>query len=409
MGPDTGWTQVTRDRVESKQREAYRVLGDKLGISGTPLEIQRKLFRTVTPPAGPDDVDLSRLPGYASFTSAQLKQFNASIQKSYLDALQMQLPTPYEDRLRYPIILTVFNAVHQAMRREGRVIEPQPVVATLPLGDVNAIIEDVPGGGAKVVYLDQGLIQFIVDYAAVVAWAIPSLSEQELTDDRAMARLPNTHTMPFQASSLFSSSLYAYVLSGTPVTEPSQMQAPHFNHFATVTLTLNMLRFVIAHELRHAEAGDHPVYGKNKANQAREYDADRSGAALVCKMTSDEGASSSVGYWACDLVLCIFNILYRALGVLKFGDVKLTWVNKDYPDPLSRRNRLKEIARDEILTDPSPLRLAVVGQLCGMTEVTIQKLWELSGWMLVRANNQGAQLSPIWTDQVYSSIAKSDL
>jgi hypothetical protein len=196
---------------------------------------------------------------------------------------------------------------------------------------------------------------------------------------------------------------------GTPVTEPSQMQAPHFNDFATVTLTLNMLRFVIAHELRHAEAGDHPVYGQYEANRAREYDADRSGAALVCRMTSDEGASSSVGYWACDLVLCIFNILYRALGVLKFGDVKFTWVNKDYPDPLSRRNRLKEIARDEILTDPSPLRLAVVGQLCSMTEVTIQKLWELSSWMLVQANKQGAQLSPIWTDQVYSSIAKSDL
>jgi hypothetical protein len=406
--PGGRWTQETREGVERRQREAYRSLGSKLGISGEPLEIQRKMFRSMTPPE-PQPVDLSRLPGYSSFTPDELKQFYEGVENSYLNALKMQLPTPYEDPLRYPILLKTFNSVYEAMRREGRLVEPQPLLATLPLGDVNATMEGIPHTKARVMYLDQGLVQFIVDFAATITWAIPSLGHQELSDEAAMARLPNRYTMPPEASSFFAASIFSYTLSGTPVTESSPIRAPDFNHFACVTLTVHMLRFVIAHELRHAEADDRAYYGKSEANRGREYDADRSAAALVCKMAREEQCSGVVGYWACDLLLCLYNILYRAMAVLKFGTVKLRWINADYPDPLSRRNRLRENAESEVLIETSPITLGVVDQLRSMTEAIIGRLWEMSNWMLVQQNQAGARPSPIWAEQLARSIGTSEV
>ena len=48
--PDDGWTQKARDFVEARQQSAFFRLGDQLGLGSDPLEMQRKMFRSMALP-----------------------------------------------------------------------------------------------------------------------------------------------------------------------------------------------------------------------------------------------------------------------------------------------------------------------------------------------------------------------
>lgn len=403
--PDDGWTQKARDFVEARQQTAFFNLGDQLGLGSDPLEIQRKMFRSMPPPGDQQLTFLASQPGYDAMTPDEIGRFGKEVNKSYLDDQQVKIPTPFEDPLRYPIIIKTFRSVYNAMCRGGRKIGRRPLLATLPLGDINALIEDVPGDDTRILFFDQGLFQFLVDFSAVMSWAMPPLGREQLSDERMMARLPNQHTMPMQASMLFAAALRAYILSGSPVTEPSPIPTPPFNHYTCVTLNVQMFRFVIAHELRHAELGDSAVYGDSSVSWNREYDADTMAAALVVEMAQAEQLSGAVAYWACDLVVTMFHLLYRGMGITEFGGDNLRWQNPDHPDPLSRRVNLRENAGNGTLVGKSQKSIGVVSQLCGMSDTLLNSLWQMSLPSTILAHKQGRRPSPIWRKNLKRSIA----
>ena len=402
--PDDGWTQKARDFAEARQQSAFFKLGDQLGLGSDPLEIQRKMFRSVAPPSDQQLHFLASQPGYDAMTPDELRRFGEKVKQSYLDDQQIKMPTPFEDPLRYPVIIKTFRNVYNSMCRDGRAIGRRPLMATLPLGDINALIEDVPGDETRILFFDQGLFQFLVNFSAVVSWAIPPLGHEQLSDDRRMARLPNRHTMPAQASMFFAAALRAYILSGSPVAEPSGIPTPPFNHYTSVTLNVQMLRFVIAHELRHAELGDSAVYGDIQANWNREYDADAMAASLVVEMAQREQLSGAVACWACDLVVTIFHLLYRGMGITQFGGDHLRWQNPDHPDPLSRRVNLRGKAGNGTLFGTSQEPIGAFGQLCGMSDSLLNNLWQMSLPPTILAHKQGLRPSPIWTKDLKRSI-----
>ena len=338
-------------------------------------------------------------------TPDELGRFSEKVKQSYLDDQLVKIPTPFEDPLRYPVIIKTFRSVYNSMCRDGRAIGRRPLLATLPLGDINALIEDVPGDDTRILFFDQGLFQFLVDFCAVVSWAVPPLGHEELSDERMLARLPNQHMMPMQASMFFAAALRAYILSGSPVAEQSGIPTPPFNHYMCVTLNVQMLRFVIAHELRHAELSDSAVHGDIPANWNREYDADAMAAALVVEMAQREQLSGAVACWACDLVVTMFHLLYRGMGITEFEGDNLRWQNPDHPDPLSRRVNLREKAANGTLVGTSQESIGAVSQLCGMSDALLNSLWQMSLAPTILAHKQGLRPSPIWTKDLKRSIA----
>ena len=94
-----------------------------------------------------------------------------------------------------------------------------------------------------------------------------------------------------------------------------------------------MLRFVIAHELRHVELSDSAVHGDIPANWNREYDADAMAAALVVEMAQREQLSGAVACWACDLVVTMFHLLYRGMGITEFEGDNLRIAGSGSPRP----------------------------------------------------------------------------
>jgi hypothetical protein len=162
-----------------------------------------------------------------------------------------------------------------------------------------------------------------------------------------------------------------------------------------------MKNFVMAHELAHLVLGH-----KGQAREL-EYEADTFGAALLAKSCQQAGVSRAIGFWACDLALTALHFLYKTLGLLGFGPIKLHWKSATHPDPLSRRARLRE-GLDQIIPDLSQFELAAAGELCGMTDALLQTLWEGCSTMLILSYQQGARPIPMWKDGIQQNMSPSN-
>jgi hypothetical protein len=173
------------------------------------------------------------------------------VARSHVGHLNAGLPTPDEDRLRYPVVRTFFEGGCNAFRDRGHELKAPPLLATLPSGDVSARVGTDPGTGARVFFFDQGLFQFPFDFASVAAWAVVPLDARKLGYDALLARLSHRYTMPRHASELYIGSTEAYLVSGSPLARPVPHTPPPHNLYCYVTLTMQMLVFVNAQELAH--------------------------------------------------------------------------------------------------------------------------------------------------------------
>ncbi len=161
----------------------------------------------------------------------------------------------------------------------------------------------------------------------------------QLSSDAELGRIPRKYTMPFAASGAFGAALYSYVVDGTVLASRSAIPRPVRNEGGAISLLNHMERFAMAHELAHIKA-DHL---SGAATLEQEYEADALSLGLITTLAREDHGSWAVGYWACELELVALNLLYRALGVMAFGPVKLRWISTTHPDPLSRRERIRQI------------------------------------------------------------------
>jgi hypothetical protein len=263
---------------------------------------------------------------------------------------------------------------------------------------VNARITEEPRTRAPIIFFEHGLFRFLYDFAKLTAWATLPLSPKQLSDDSALANLARRYTMPFQASEFFAASLYAYVVSGSPISTSSPIPEPTDNLPVSIVLLNHMERFVIAHELAHI----HEHHLEEPFAWQQEYEADALSLGLVSTLAHDNYGSWAIGYWACELVLIAFNFLYRAIGLLAFGpEKKLQWISKTHPDPLSRREHLRGIWLEPNVPE---IGIAAARELCGMTEALFQRLWEISFPLLAISYQQGARPSPMWNEHIKHSF-----
>ena len=222
-----------------------------------------------------------------------------------------------------------------------------------------------------------------------MAWAAPPLSLQQLSDDGALGRIPHSYTMPPQSSQYLAQALSSYAVNGTrPITVAPLPDPPHNTALAIVLLN-HMERFVMAHELAHLD--------RNHLSKAQtpemEYEADALAVVLVTSLARAHHGSWAIGFWASELALLALNFLYRAIGIFTFGPEKLAWTSSTHPDPLSRRQQI----RQRWLDPRAPADgVAAARELSGMTESLLQRLWEicLPAWAL--EYQRGARASPRW-------------
>ena len=309
---------------------------------------------------------------------------------------------PYEDPQRYQIAAIIAGAIQKAIAASGgSPLDPAPVFATLPSGNVSAQVRIESQTRVPVIFIEQGLFRFLYDFCHLIGWAVPPMTGLHLAQDTAMLEMANQYTMPFDASNSFVRSMGSYAFEGTPLGRAAQgvAQPEHNLQLSIVLLTL-MERFVMAHEMAHIKMGhltDAPADGTEVPGGDQEYQADSAGMGLVLYMTSRENLSFGIGYWACELALVAMNLLYRSIQIGEFGAGRVSWIDESHPDPLRRREQLRQVWLEPSLPEEG---IAAARMLCGMSDALIQRLWEMASFALLEAHQRGERPSPMWRDLI---------
>jgi len=361
----TGAPAIAPDAVSfirSEQERGYRNLAIKLGLGADPREAYARLSGKPVPPD-------------SSF--------------------------PYEDPQRIEILKIIFGSVQRALTAAGEApFDPAPQFASLPTGDVNARVMPEPKTGIPVIFFEQGLFQYFYDFGQLVGWAAPPIPEDLLGDDEALSTMAHRYTMPFEASDSFVQSLCSYAFEGSPLVKAPRIAPPVHNMPLCIVLLNLMERFVVIHELSHIKLG----HVKEAAPEpGHEFEADASSFWWGSYMARQDRLAWAMSYWACELALVAFNILYRAIAVAEFGGQMPAWVDRSHPDPMARRERLRLIWLDPRV--PAAGVSAARG-LCAMTEALVQRLWEFAAAGLLLARERGAGPSPMWRTLIDSTFVE---
>lgn len=388
------WPAEARTYVEDVQEREYRRVAGVLDLGSDPRAAYQRLSRRAVANGITVQALKENLGAELAFTPEEWEQIGKDVlrlQERYLSAAP---PTRYEDQSRYAVVSLMFDRMQDALADEGRAIAPRPLLATLPSGNVNANALTVPFTNISVIFFEQGLFQFLYDFAMVAGWAIPPLTRQQLTSDRELRNIPSSpYTMLYQASEFATASLYAYSVAGTPLATPEPPARPAHNLLLAYMMLQQMQRFALAHELGHLALGH---LGAQPSMQD-EYDADGFALRLACDLARRDFGSWAVGYWAADLMLVALNCFYRALTRLAFGNREVKWISVTHPDPLARRDALQ----DTKLVPNAPVSgvRAAIG-LRAMTDAIFPRLLSISLLALDEHYNSGARTSPMWNDLI---------
>lgn len=347
-----GWSPDVVQYVRDRQEQEYFQLADALGLDSANAAYDKATTRRTPPVPGP-------------------------------------LPTRWEDPYMYPILAKADDMLRREMEFVHLPAPPKAFLATLPSGEVEARTIKEPATKTPIVFFEQGLFPYFYDVARLMAWAAPILTEEQLTDDEALAKVPRRVQMPFNASRFLGATFYAYAVTKSPVASSAPMAPPIENEFLAIQLTSHMERFALTHELMHIRAND----GDKPQTPQLEYDADLIAGELVSNLAYHNHGSWAVGYWGAELVIVALDLLCRAIGFFQYGFDKLKWVSETHPEPSARRERLLGVGYS-----PRAPKAGVDASLAvsGMTQALFNQLWAICLPGFAEAYRGGARTSPRW-------------
>jgi hypothetical protein len=309
--------------------------------------------------------------------------------------------SPYENPNGYQIMAMYLSNILTALTAaEVPWTGPEPALATLPSGNVSAQVRIGPTTRVPVIFFEQGLFNFLYDYCHLIGWAVPPIPSSQLSDE-ALTGLVHRYTMPTQASESFVASMYAYVFEGNPLVGRQKVPAPSHNIPLCMALLALMECFVMGHEMAHIKAG----HLTNPSGGKAEFEADLSSLRLVTFMTFHDDLGWGFGYWACELAVLAFHLLYRSIRVAAFGGKDVIWTDSAHPEPVVRRDMLRQMWLEPGMPETG---IMAARELCGMSDALIQVLWEFVSIPLVGSYEEGARPSPMWQPLIDGSFDARD-
>jgi hypothetical protein len=352
-GMTTAWPAPVSDVIRAQQKIAYTDLAMKLGYGPEPT---------------------------AAFEAVNLR-------KPDLESV-----TPYENSQLIRLLTILYSIQNNHVEYRGGA----PAFASLPSGQPNAMVMIEPRTETPIIFFERGLFQYFYDFARVVAWGFPPLTNAHFQSTKSLASLPKRYTRPFESTGYFAALLHAYVVSGTPLMGQSPLPDPP-NEELAILLVNYLEQFVLAHEFAHVTERHAMLQKKGHALESLEFDADGIGLKTVSAVVRGEGHCWPLGPWAIDVALSALHLLDRAIIILTAGHTHVSWRGGTHPQPVVRREKLRESAIDAA---PRRLDARVAKTLFSMTDAILGSLLEFSDAALMLSYHQGKRASPLWREHV---------
>ena len=266
-----------------------------------------------------------------------------------------QRPTPYENPLYYPLLLTLLSNMREGAKSNGfgQVIPPL-LFGTLPTGRINALAVSVPDSDYPLVLFDFGLFRFTGEMAKILATLIPVQLrsvpfEMRLDMGKALDPQYAVDQRP-ELIAHFTEVLYKYLVEGNPRRMPAVDVSGTDQRFLSGYFMAASRTFILGHEMGHVLEGH--VTGKKETRAliggfsapeiVRSWDdqdvADQWGLNYEqCQRANPEWAL--VGS---SLFFCCWIAYERCLVALTSGRTDLESLGSDtHPPATERRNRLR--------------------------------------------------------------------
>ncbi len=232
----------------------------------------------------------------------------------------------YEDSKQYSLYQIFFQiAVAQILAEKG---EPErwPMLVTLPSGDLNAYAELDPIEEYELVFVERGMLDFLVNACRLAGWLLP---EGPITVDKGQ------HTTSMEASAALHSLVVNYAVNGTP--GPSIDLLPNYD---VGSISLNKLllpratSFLLMHELAHTKFGhtDSLARFTFEAHE-REYQCDAEAFRGIYSASHSDEREYCMPFFVCDTFLCALNALVQTISRLWLGHWNIIWESTTHPPP----------------------------------------------------------------------------
>lgn len=389
------WTPKAREYVQDWQEKRWSRVGRRLGLGLDPRAAYDRLARRFVPVGNVSIAAMKAAGVGAGLTVEEWQYLDKKIAETHLRYSTLPLPTSYEDPNRYATMAMAFDTVHDGVARSGRTLDANVLLATSPLGDLNAQLVVEPKTLVPIIFFNHGLFQFLFDFSLVTGWAIAPLSGADLRNDSTLLlRLQRLPSRPSDAPEYLYGLLSSYASEGSPRGRGSLIPHPADNLELVMRLISHMESFAIAHELAHVNNME------KEPSPQDEFDADAYALDVVTTLAAGSG-SPALGYWACDLMLFAFDTFYRSLGLLAFPGRRLRWIRESHPDPFARRQNLRRIwlSRERGASGRAGLQLAE------MSDAVFQQLREVGELMWLAAQTQQLRPSPVWKELIAATLA----
>jgi hypothetical protein len=260
-----------------------------------------------------------------------------------------------------------------------------PVIGTLPTGQVNAASIFIPGYRTKIIAFASGLFTFALLISKVIAAVIGREQEIDLT---ASARDADIQFMDAHPEVLvkFQDLLDAYMFRGSIIeAAPYTLDGPPLNMAAHLLKGAEL--FLLAHEYAHLVLG-HLAGGKTIEDPLSpegmnatlwvpdpelELSADRVGFVTTLPILIRQGTPRVLCACGADMFLTFYDIIERAIVVLRTGEARFPSSATTHPLASTRRAALREQLRQTMAKDVEIAETSIF--LCERIQAIVEHLW----------------------------------
>jgi len=370
-----------------------------------------------------DELMKNILSSYEEFIPKDVIDEAKKFQKKDFDnILTMKLPTKYESRLEYSMILKVAEDVEKSVHElklthvdTGQVSTLKeldknittPFFGTLPSGNTNA--RTIPCDDGYLIIFESEIFYFCHLLSKIIAWSFPIEKEggnvSFISEKNAILdRLESNR----EILKRFGELIIAYVIGGQNRMAPHYLIGAPYSDLASV-LTQGMERFIMGHEYSHILLRHKPmkngqlsltdikdVYNK-MFSWPQEYEADYLGLQLMFKAMEMHGNSNWViNYSSVEAFFCGFEVMKRSIAILKRGNDD--WFSQEgrkdgpvgtHPPFQNRRCSTRKLMIKKYGEDFVKMSVLV--------ELIINNLWANTKPFMESMHKQGFPLHPKWT------------
>jgi len=141
--------------------------------------------------------DVIRAQQRISYTELAIRLGHGPEPAAAFEAVSLRKPdlesvTPYEN----PQLIRLLTILHSIQNKHVEHGGGAPAFASLPSGQPNAMVMIEPRTGTPIIFFERGLFQYIYDFARVVAWSFPPLTNAHFKSTRILASLPTRSCRP---------------------------------------------------------------------------------------------------------------------------------------------------------------------------------------------------------------------